>query len=479
MLRSADHGVLYSHAKLSAYALAVLLFGTTGTQDAVANGDTRTIDLVHTHTKESASITFKRNGTYDVKALQQLNWFLRDWRTDQPTKMDPRLFDIVWEVYRSVGAGEGIYVVSAYRAPETNARLRRRSKAVSKYSQHMAGKAMDLFLPGVDIARVRATAMRLQNGGVGFYPSSVDSFIHLDVGTVRAWPRMTREQLLAVFPDGKTVHLPSRGPPLPRYEEARVEVLARGATVRGVRYASADGTRRAMWVGGGDDEQEFDRGERILPAPGRGFAGHSPTNSDDGRASGLAAESPENGRQALRAMQTASAEPPSTAAPGVPGSEQSAVPGTALALAPMPPRPEAMTALSSFALPPGPPSLPVEIASSGTIRLATRADATSPYGREPEIVAATNPHLPAPRKPGAATDDRGQIRALFAAVLTKVDAGLEVKVATARVRTQRDAPSGFITEPASGFRLGFSARSRDELRNRFTGPAVKLPSLLR
>jgi len=112
VLRSADHGVLYSYAKLSAYALAVLLFGTTGTQDAVANGDTRTIDLVHTHTKESSSITFKRNGTYDAKALQQLNWFLRDWRTDQPTKMDPRLFDIVWEVYRSVGASEGIYVVS-------------------------------------------------------------------------------------------------------------------------------------------------------------------------------------------------------------------------------------------------------------------------------------------------------------------------------------------------------------------------------
>ena len=68
----------------------------------------------------------------------------------------------------------------------------------------MAGKAMDLFLPGVDIARVRATAMRLEHGGVGFYPSSADSFIHLDVGSVRAWPRMTRGQLLALFPDGKT-----------------------------------------------------------------------------------------------------------------------------------------------------------------------------------------------------------------------------------------------------------------------------------
>jgi hypothetical protein len=138
-----------------------------------------------------------------------------------------------------------------------------------------------------------------------------------------------------------------------------------------------------------------------------------------------------------------------------------------------------MTALSSFALRPGPPSLPVEIASAGTIPLATRADATSRFGREPEIITATNPHLPAPRPPGAATDDRGQLRALFAAVLTKVDAGVEVKVATARVRTQADAPSGLIAEPASGFSLGFSARTGDEPRNRFTGPAVKLPSVLR
>jgi hypothetical protein len=289
---------------------------------------------------------------------------------------------------------------------------------------------------------------------------------------------MTRGQLLALFPDGKTVHLPSSGPPLPRYEEARVEVLARGATVRGVRYASANGTNRAMLIGGGDDEQEFDRGERILPAPGRGFAGHWPTNSDDARTSGVAAESPENGRWARRATQTASAEPPSTAARGVPGSQQSAVPGTALALAPMPPRPEAMTALSSFALPPGPPSLPVEIASAGTIRLATRTDATPGYGRGPDITAAINPHLPAPWQPGAATDDRAQLRALFAAVLTRVDAGVQVKVATARVKTQADAPSGLIAEPASGFGLRFS-RTADELRNRFTGPAVKLPALLR
>jgi uncharacterized protein YcbK (DUF882 family) len=399
VLRSSEHGALYAYVKLSASALALLLFATNGTQDAVANGDTRTIDLVHTHTKETASITFKRNGTYDAKALQQLDWFLRDWRSDQLAKMEPRLFDVVWEVYRSVRASEGVHVVSAYRAPGTNAMLRRRSKGVSKHSQHMAGKAMDLFLPGVDIAKVRATAMRLQYGGVGFYPSPAHSFVHVDVGSVRAWPRMTRGQLLALFPDGKTVHLPSSGPPLPRYEEARAEILARGATGSGVNVASVDGGRR----------------------------------------------------RSLSAM------------------PESAVPASALALAPMPPRQDIM-ALTSFALPPVPPSLSVEVASAGIIPVATRTDGTGSNERGPEITS---------RPAGAAAEDRAQVRALFAAALSRLDAGAQVKVATARVRPQLDAPIGFIAEPASSFRLRFSARTGDELSNRFTGPAVKLPSLLR
>ena len=71
------------------------------TETAVANGDTRTIHLYHAHTHESISATYLVNGQYDAQVLQQLNWFLRDWRRDEPTNMDPRLFDVVWEAYRS------------------------------------------------------------------------------------------------------------------------------------------------------------------------------------------------------------------------------------------------------------------------------------------------------------------------------------------------------------------------------------------
>jgi uncharacterized protein YcbK (DUF882 family) len=199
------------------------------TETAIANGDTRTIYLHHAHTGEDIAATYLVNGQYDSRVLQQLNWFLRDWRRDEPTNMDPRLFDVVWEAYRSAGAGnQVINVVSAYRSPETNAMLRARSRAVAKYSQHMLGKAMDTTLPGMPMSEIREIGMRMQRGGVGYYPNANTPFVHLDVGNVRAWPRMSYEQLVRLFPDGKTVHLPTNGQPLPGYEEAKAEIEARG-----------------------------------------------------------------------------------------------------------------------------------------------------------------------------------------------------------------------------------------------------------
>src|SRR5829696_5896976 len=181
---SAPHRFLRAFLLIAA-GVAGFVLGMSGTQDAVANGDTRTLTMFYTHTKESATITFRRNGTYDAAALKQLNWFLRDWRTNGPTQMDPQVFDIVWAVYRDVGADVPIHIISAYRSPATNGMLNRRSKGVAERSQHMLGKAMDISLPGIDMNRVRAAGMRrLQHGGVGFYGSS--GFVHLDVAGVRA-----------------------------------------------------------------------------------------------------------------------------------------------------------------------------------------------------------------------------------------------------------------------------------------------------
>ena len=244
-------------------ALTLLLAALTPaqTQNAIANGDTRTIHLHHTHSGESIQATFRVNGQYDPAVLAKLNHFLRDWRNDDMIKMDPRLFDTVWETYRESGSQEPVHIVSAYRSPQTNAMLRRRSKAVAEFSQHMLGKAMDMHYTDVPMSRVREIAMRLQRGGVGYYPTAGTPFVHLDVGNVRAWPRMSHDQLARLFPDGKTVHLPTNGQPLARYDEARAELEGRGgASMPSMAQVQSRGFFATLF-GGGEEE------ETAAPAP--------------------------------------------------------------------------------------------------------------------------------------------------------------------------------------------------------------------
>ena len=181
------------------------------------------------HTDESINITYKKNGQFDEEAMKKINWFLRDWRKSEATTMDPQEIDLLWEVYQEVGAKEPIEIVCGYRSSGTNEMLRTRSKntGVARHSQHTLGKAIDFYIPGVPLEKLRETAMRVQGGGVGYYPTSGSPFVHVDVGNVRAWPRMTREQLVKLFPDGRTVHLPSSGEPLSGYQLAKAD-LERG-----------------------------------------------------------------------------------------------------------------------------------------------------------------------------------------------------------------------------------------------------------
>ena len=205
--------------------LALLVLPHTTITSAQAS--TRTLKLYYTHTKERTEITFKRNGRYDKDGLRKLNNFLRDWRRNEPTKMDPALFDLLWEVYQKTGSNEYIHVVSAYRSLKTNNMLRSRSSGVAKNSQHTQGRAIDFFIPGVSTAKLRALGLREHMGGVGYYPRSNTPFVHMDTGSVRHWPRMTRAQLAKVFPNGKTIHVPTDGKPMKGYKQALAEIKAR------------------------------------------------------------------------------------------------------------------------------------------------------------------------------------------------------------------------------------------------------------
>jgi len=219
-----------------AISLLVAFMSTLPAPSAQSREPDKTLKLLFGHTGEKAEFTFKRNGNYDQGELRRLNHFLRDWRRDEDAHMDPHLLDLVWAIYQQTGSHDYIHVVSAYRSPATNEMLRRRSSGVAKNSQHRLGKAMDWFLTDVPLAKLRATAMKAQGGGVGYYPRSGSPFVHTDTGNVRAWPRMSRQQLIALFPNGNTLHLPADGKPLPGYEQA----LARRKANPGTALAYLD-----------------------------------------------------------------------------------------------------------------------------------------------------------------------------------------------------------------------------------------------
>jgi uncharacterized protein YcbK (DUF882 family) len=234
----------------------LLLAGAGSVHDATALNETRTLSFHHTHSDEDLTVTFKRDGRYDEEALKKINHFLRDWRSQDSTTMDRHLFDILWEVYRDVDGKKPIQIISAYRSPATNAMLRRRSSGVARFSQHMLGHAMDFYIPDVPLEQIRAAGLRLQRGGVGFYPTSGSPFVHLDTGSVRHWPRMTHDQLARVFPDG--THRPPalHGGPMKGYELARADIERRGNGDDAASVGKKPSLFAALFRGGKSTEED-------------------------------------------------------------------------------------------------------------------------------------------------------------------------------------------------------------------------------
>ena len=236
---------------------ALLIFlGGDCLQNAIADGETRTITLHHVHTKEDLTVTYKRNGRYDEAALKKINSLLRDWREEEPITMDPHLIDLLWEVHREVGAKEPIWVICGYRSPETNSMLRRRSSGVAKFSQHMQGKAVDFYIPGVPLEQIQAAGLRSQRGGVGIYAST--GFVHLDTGSVRHWPRMPETQVASIV---------SRGPLTSRFAS---DGSTRTTTVAQTETDSAPRGPAALFAKlFGKDKDDEEHAEVVTAVPAR------------------------------------------------------------------------------------------------------------------------------------------------------------------------------------------------------------------
>lgn len=145
----------------------------------------RRLPVQNEHTGEALDVVYFSDGLYHLEALAEIDHFMRDWRNDQTTRIDPNVLDLLAEVHEKLETATPFQVLSGYRSPETNEMLRKRGRRVAKNSLHMHGMAIDFYCPNRSVKKVRNTAKSFKAGGVGYYPRS--GFVHIDTGPIRYW----------------------------------------------------------------------------------------------------------------------------------------------------------------------------------------------------------------------------------------------------------------------------------------------------
>ncbi|MGL4855518.1 MAG: DUF882 domain-containing protein [Plesiomonas sp.] len=145
----------------------------------------KVLTLSNINTGEKVKAEFFDGKNYVSEELTRLNFLLRDYRANQVTKIDKKLFEQLYRVQLMLGTKGEIQLISGYRSPKTNKNLRQRSSGVAKHSYHTLARAVDFRIEGASLSHVRKAALKMRAGGVGYYPKS--NFVHIDTGPVRTW----------------------------------------------------------------------------------------------------------------------------------------------------------------------------------------------------------------------------------------------------------------------------------------------------
>ena len=154
-------------------------------QASLQRAPERSLAFRNLHTGETLRSTYWAQGGYLKDELKGVNQVLRDHRSGEVYPMDPKLLDLLYLLQQTTGISGAFHIISGYRSPKTNQKLRTKSGGVAKRSLHMQGKAIDIRLPGCDLKHLKDAALSLKAGGVGYYAKS--DFIHVDTGRVRRW----------------------------------------------------------------------------------------------------------------------------------------------------------------------------------------------------------------------------------------------------------------------------------------------------
>lgn len=148
-------------------------------------GDVRRISMYSGRTGESLNTIYWIEGNYIPEALNEITYFMRDWRRDETKDIDPRTIDIAAAAHRLLDVKEPFMLLSGYRTAKTNAMLRSSSRGVARNSLHMKAQAADLRMRSRSVGQIYRAATACEAGGVGKYSRS--NFVHMDCGPIRTW----------------------------------------------------------------------------------------------------------------------------------------------------------------------------------------------------------------------------------------------------------------------------------------------------
>jgi uncharacterized protein YcbK (DUF882 family) len=166
------------------------LLGTVGGAAGLAFGrafavEANALSFYHIHTSEKLTVTYREHGEVVAGAIEEIAHFLRDHRNGETHQIDLGLLDSLSSLYEQFERRGHFEVISGYRSPRTNEALRHATTGVAKDSLHVSGRAIDVRLTSVPTSDLRAAAVAMQRGGVGYYPKS--NFVHIDTGRFRTW----------------------------------------------------------------------------------------------------------------------------------------------------------------------------------------------------------------------------------------------------------------------------------------------------
>lgn len=222
----------------STFCATLLLFVCLTGDQLLGRGEgARTLSIYNIHTKKTLTVVYKRDGKYIPSAMKRINHIMGDWRRKESRVMHKELIDLMWEMHNQLGSLKPIHLISGYRSLKTNNKLRKTRGGQAKKSRHILGMAADVHFPDVPVRELRDSALIRQRGGVGYYPTSGLPFVHMDVGRVRHWPRLARPQLAALFPNGRSRHVPRDGRPLTKADARKYGAATKVAKMRRIQLA--------------------------------------------------------------------------------------------------------------------------------------------------------------------------------------------------------------------------------------------------